>query len=78
MCTENSGLRPFVGAARNQQFKSVYDNRTAGTARVPFIANRSHLLGRFDILAHSPARDKQYFTAAINYMLQVAAYKSHN
>lgn len=45
---------------------------------VPFIANRSHLLVPFDILAHSPVHDKQYLTTTINYMLPVAAYKSHN
>lgn len=45
---------------------------------MPFIANRSHLLAPFDILAHSPVHDKQYLTTTINYMLPVAAYKSHN
>lgn len=60
---------------------SVDDHRKDGEGDggcVPFIANRSHLLVPFDILAHSPVHDKQYLTTTINYMLPVAAYKSHN
>ena len=69
---------------RSGQFKRRWSYRKDGRRRrrdggcVPFIANRSHLLVPFDILAHSPVHDKQYLATTINYMLPVAAYKSHN